>query len=277
MGHMNSGLDSVSGLDVTSSLELALDQATDRYWASLQAQRSPQRAQRHAVMTTALVVTAAQSALATLPARLRWKDVEVSEEFQRYALRIARGEQLAPYRGQVLARHCPEFPWAVAHTRRKAKPNPIGKRGAKLATLILGVGATLLAAVGVGAGAASPTEDEIEPLAPVQGYAALRPAPYVLDAEPAPSPKLPLELAARDAARRHSANTPASTTRGSGKGPGHRRLPSPAAPSVAASSAPLASNTSDAASPRKVSAVAPPSTPNSAPRASALFAETPSF
>lgn len=45
------------------------------------------------------------------PTRLRWKGLDVSDEFRNYAERIARGEDLPPFEGRVLAEPNPAFPW----------------------------------------------------------------------------------------------------------------------------------------------------------------------
>lgn len=44
-------------------------------------------------------------------ARLRWKGLDVSEEFRSYADRVARGEDLPPFQGKILAEPDPAFPW----------------------------------------------------------------------------------------------------------------------------------------------------------------------
>ena len=46
-----------------------------------------------------------------IPTRLRWKGLDVSEEFRQYAERVARGEDLPPFEGRVLAEPNPAFPW----------------------------------------------------------------------------------------------------------------------------------------------------------------------
>jgi hypothetical protein len=43
--------------------------------------------------------------------RLRWKGLDVSEEFRSYADRVARGENLPPFQGKILAEPDPAFPW----------------------------------------------------------------------------------------------------------------------------------------------------------------------
>lgn len=55
------------------------------------------------------------------PARLRWKGHEVSEEFLRYAERVARGEDLPPFEGRILAEPNSSFPWDPAVRRRASR------------------------------------------------------------------------------------------------------------------------------------------------------------
>src|SRR5688572_25334325 len=131
---MASGTDGPSGLDATSSLEIALDQAIARRYAAAPERSGKKRrntpvqnfavgadAQAHTPTeklrertSTALAVPSRDTSLMRPPARLRWKGIEVSDEFQEYAARVARGEELAPYRGPVLSRPIAEFPWGVA-------------------------------------------------------------------------------------------------------------------------------------------------------------------
>jgi len=59
------------------------------------------------------------------PTRLRWKGLDVSEEFRQYADRVARGEQLPPFEGRVLAEPNPAFPWGEA----AVADEPTKKRG----------------------------------------------------------------------------------------------------------------------------------------------------
>jgi hypothetical protein len=79
------------------------------------------------------------------PRRLRWKGVEVSTEFEQYAARVARGEQLAPYRGAVLATPRGDFPWvprgvsASAEPRRE-RPSSVTRRLVRLSALAAAVG-----------------------------------------------------------------------------------------------------------------------------------------
>jgi len=67
---------------------------------------------------------AASTALATAGSmrrakgRLRWKGLDVSEEFRRYADRVARGEDLPPFQGKILAEPDPAFPWNASDRER---------------------------------------------------------------------------------------------------------------------------------------------------------------
>jgi hypothetical protein len=61
--------------------------------------------------------------------RLRWKGLEVSDEFRSYADRVARGEDLPPFTGKILAEPDPAFPWdpnAHKHAARRALKQQIG-------------------------------------------------------------------------------------------------------------------------------------------------------
>ncbi len=51
-------------------------------------------------------------------ARLRWKGLDVSDEFRSYAERVARGEDLPPFKGKILAEPGAEFPWDPKAQRR---------------------------------------------------------------------------------------------------------------------------------------------------------------
>src|SRR5262245_50536707 len=65
---------------------------------------------------------AASTALAAVSGRrggrLRWKGLDVSEEFRSYADRVARGEDLPPFKGKILAEPDPAFPWDPKAQRR---------------------------------------------------------------------------------------------------------------------------------------------------------------
>jgi hypothetical protein len=232
---MASGNDSPSGLDATSSLELALDQAIARRFAggserpSKKRRNTPvqnfavgARAEAHTPTenlrgqsSTALAVPSRETALMRPPARLRWKGIEVCDEFQEYAARVARGEDLAPYRGPVLSRPSAEFPWSVAPPERQLLPPPprpslapvrpslapvrpslapvsmaIGAsavseptvypergRALKTALWLAGAVSSIVGALGVGAGATSTDASEFDDLTSGPGNVAREPAP----------------------------------------------------------------------------------------------------
>lgn len=94
-----------------------------------------------------------------VPTRLRWKGHEVSEEFRQYAERVARGEELPPFEGRVLAEPHPAFPWGEATVE---EPEP-RKRGSHpllwgAAVLVLGGLGWSVALKLEGAGAQDPLE-----------------------------------------------------------------------------------------------------------------------
>lgn len=141
--------------------------------------------ERFGTPMTALAVTNKDTALAVLPERLCWKGIAVTDEFQAYAARVARGEQLEPYRGQVLSRPSREFPWSVApqpsppppraslppvafgvREQPDAPPYPERGRSLKTALWLAAAVSSIIGALGVGAGATSPASDEREFLAP---------------------------------------------------------------------------------------------------------------
>jgi len=178
---MGDGIDSPE-LEAATPLELALDRATEQYMASVQDGRGRRRSAARTT-STALVVANDQS---YLPARLSWRGIEVTEEFQEYAMRVSRGEQLEPFRGQVLARPCPEFPWSEpANEREHTGTEPLPRfrsRGPRVAAWLFGIGALVMAGLGVGSGTASPGDD-LDPfvMPPTTTALALRPTQPELD------------------------------------------------------------------------------------------------
>jgi hypothetical protein len=225
MASMGSGNNSQSRLDSSSSLELALDRAIAQRWAT--EQERPARKRRLSPYpaslglnytptpklspptSAALTVPSQDTALAVVP-RLRWRGIEVSEEFQAYAARVERGEELAPYRGPVLSRACAEFPWsAVAPAPMLPPPAtmlpppaplpvyPERGRGLKTALWVTTALASIVGALGVGAGAASVPGNEID--ANVQSTAlALKPVPAAPVAAIAPIAPVSEALASLD-------------------------------------------------------------------------------
>jgi hypothetical protein len=149
-------------LEGASSLEIALDRATERYRLGVLEGRSMKRARANDVISTALVASRDTDSSA-LPARLQWRGIEVTPEFQAYAARVARGEELAPYRGAVLARSTPEFPWASfqrpPERTERLEPPPFAARSLRHAAWLFGMAGAMLAAIGIGAGAFNPTDD----------------------------------------------------------------------------------------------------------------------
>src|SRR6185295_5646772 len=92
-------------------VEQMVDAAIDRIARERDAARNP----GHALALASK--DASPSALATTKrgsGNLRWKGLEVSEEFRNYAERVARGEDLPPYKGRILAEPDAAFPWEPA-------------------------------------------------------------------------------------------------------------------------------------------------------------------
>jgi hypothetical protein len=112
-----------------------------------------------------------------VPTRLRWKGLEVSEEFRKYAERIARGEELPPFEGRVLAEPNPAFPWGDA---------PVGeeepkKRGSH--PLVWGATIVVLGLLGwsvalkLGSDPSANLETNVAPLAPPAATTDVAPRP----------------------------------------------------------------------------------------------------
>ena len=185
----------------------------------------------------ALAIDAPQAgALALAPQRLCWRGRAVSDEFQRYAERVASGEELAPYHGQVLARPCADSPWGV--------PEPPPPRPARRFVV---VGALLAASAWlVGVLLVSPRAPTSEPEPRLQPNAPVYAVPH------APSHLGPLsssdgdrlgdiasgEVLSHDVVAR--ALTSAVTSEGTTRKVSGRRRGSPASPARAAVSSPAA-------------------------------------
>jgi hypothetical protein len=92
-------------------VEQMVDAAIDRLAREHQASRNNQ--QRHGL------VLRNQNAHGS--GRLRWKGLDVSDEFRRYAERVAQGEDLPPYEGQILAEPHPKFPWEPSERKRASR------------------------------------------------------------------------------------------------------------------------------------------------------------
>jgi hypothetical protein len=81
----------------------------------------------------ALYETDGSSQLANKLTRLRWKGLDVSDEFRSYAERVARGEDLPPFEGRVLAEPNVEFPWGRAVAEDPDPYETRSGRGSRLA------------------------------------------------------------------------------------------------------------------------------------------------
>jgi len=64
------------------------------------------------------------------PTRLSWKGLDVSDEFREYAERVARGEDLPPFAGRVLAEPNAAFPWGpITRSEPSRAPSSPGRGG----------------------------------------------------------------------------------------------------------------------------------------------------
>jgi hypothetical protein len=302
-----------SGLDGSTSLEMALDQGIARRFASVQERSSKSRRSTALPTSMASSVPSRETALAVIPARLSWRGIAVSEDFQEYAIRVASGEQLAPYRGQVLSRETPEFPGTSLAPTSNTVPTPTlpryPERGRPLRTTLWSIAAvgSIVGALSVGAGATSAigTATNLETFEPRQATAALAPSsplgarPSELDSQ-APrhgaleAPSLEAELGAPSTTTEHAAAA-VSTPAVAGLAHAARSadaLRSPPAPALATSNArnpksavsgarPSSRSTSSSDASRPL---APPASPVTGASTrglsgpdSALFSEQPSF
>jgi hypothetical protein len=192
----------------STSLEKALDQATERYSLAIQRRVAARHAESQSSQTTALTLASAPTGSALVAiTRLRWRGMDVSDEFQRYAARVARGEVLAPYRGQVLARPCVDFPWGAEGRVEATMPLP--RRSALKAGWLAGLG-SLLAVLGLGGTVTAISGDDAASLPPAWSVPApspersveAPPGPYFAIATPAPPvASLPAALTATSATR----------------------------------------------------------------------------
>jgi hypothetical protein len=167
--------------------------------------------------------------------RLRWKGLDVSDEFRRYAERVAQGEDLPPYAGRILAEPHPTFPWEPSARRkasRRARALKVGLWGSAAVVVSL-LAWSLVVKMG------SPKEALLLPLEPapsqavlaIQGSAEQRPA---LDPSaplpPPPPPEEPavVEASIEDPSGALALNVPAEPPAAAGALPSA----SPAAPPV---------------------------------------------
>lgn len=157
------GLD--GGFDAErTSLESTLDRATERYALALRQQVAERQRDGGATPFDRTAALALVKAPTFHVGQLRWKGIEVSDEFLRYAARVARGEQLTPYRGQVLARAGVDFPWNAELRGHVDGPTHATeprvrrrKRGRRLLGWARGAGALVICVLLVGVGAAAMT------------------------------------------------------------------------------------------------------------------------
>jgi hypothetical protein len=166
---------------------------------------------------------------------LSWRGMPLSEEFQQYALRVARGENLAPYRGPVLADGSEQLPWNEADARALRRKT---RRGG-------GILLALAACVGLAA-FVLPNLSPSEPYRPVESQS------FVLQTKPAAPTPTEQALAAAAAALEPASAAPPAEPLPALRSP----APKPAAPHP---SAPVGSVVPNAAVPS-----AGPSAPRSA-------------
>jgi len=120
-------------------VEQMVDAAIDRIAREREASRAGDADPGHALALAPK--DAAPSALATTKrgsGKLRWKGLEVSDEFRSYAERVARGEDLPPYKGRILAEPDAAFPWEPAARKRAVR------KARRLQTALWGAGAALV-------------------------------------------------------------------------------------------------------------------------------------
>jgi hypothetical protein len=85
------------------------------------------------------LVRAPQPRDSVRPRQLSWNGVRVSDELQRYAACVARGEELAPYRGPVLARPDAMFPWSLRTTAALPRVRTVEAPWSAWQVLVLGL------------------------------------------------------------------------------------------------------------------------------------------
>jgi hypothetical protein len=110
-------------------VDAAIDRLADEHLERERVARGEERDSSEE-LDLALYETSAPSTRASRPSRLRWKGLDVSDEFRSYAERIARGEDLPPFDGRVLAEPNVEFPWGRPATGEPARPEGRGSRAA---------------------------------------------------------------------------------------------------------------------------------------------------
>jgi hypothetical protein len=141
------------------------------------------------------------------PAPLSWRGRPLSEEFQGYAQRVARGEELEPYRGQVLADASLDFPWNTASkdsaskdsvSRDWAGSRPLRSQAPRRIALCLLALVVIAAVAGLAHEAPPPTGGEpvlvrMPPAQPAATSSAASDRPASAEASPAPAAADPLK------------------------------------------------------------------------------------
>lgn len=152
--------------------------------------------------TTGQIVLAKPAAEESSLVPLRWRGLPLSEEFQQYALRVARGENLAPYRGPVLADGSQQLPWNESDARALRRKTRRGGGILLALAACLGLAAFVLPNLSPSEPYRTPESESFElqpkPPAPTPteqalaaAAAALEPAGPTPPAEPLPALRLP--------------------------------------------------------------------------------------
>jgi hypothetical protein len=183
-----------------------------------------------------------------VPTRLRWKGLDVSDEFRQYAERIARGEELPPFEGRVLAEPNPAFPWGGDDAVAEAEPKPRGAHPAVwgAAIVVLGLLGWSIALKLEGAEPSASVETTVAPLAATAELEAKPSTPP--DEVETPSPDAPAP-ATEPATARAEAPAAAESTPAVASSPS----PVPAMPALASEVAPATSAPSPPPAPAKAS------------------------
>jgi hypothetical protein len=184
--------------------------------------------------------------------RLRWKGLEVSDEFRRYADRVARGEDLPPFQGKILAEPDSAFPWNPVESggsKRRAFKQQLGLWSG--VAVFLGLSVWVLV-VQVGKQADSAQRAAESPLALV-----------VLSNEPSSAVPQPAQVpAAEPPVAAAAALEPAATPASHGAAPGTTALASLQEPTAATpAAAPSASRAARAPAVASSAAPAPAANP----------------
>jgi hypothetical protein len=203
-----------------------------------------------------------------VPTRLRWKGLDVSDEFRNYAERVARGEDLPPFEGPVLAEPNPAFPFGPKPLEREAPQERTAGSGRASRIALWTSAAAVLGLIGwslaqrVDADETSADPSAVPSASPATDIAPLAPSPHDVVETPAPVVK-PLEAQA------------AVVTEEPGVTEGAPSTSAPLDPNQALD-APLQSAVAGA-SPSEVAASSPQSVVAVAPTPAPAAAATPAF